>query len=111
MYAIRSYYALLKVANAIAMCEPEAVYIHTGSEEDRAFVRQMSLKKGEEKALAIAHHTIHFDLPEDQGRMVNQTLYIANEGEQLSSLAKKELREKSHAYMDEHMRGISYNFV
>jgi len=98
--------ALLKVANAIAMCEPDTVYIHTGSEEDRAFVRQLSLEKGEEKSLAIAGHTIHFDLPEDQGRMVKQTLYIANEGEQLSSLAKKELRQISHAYMDENMRGI-----
>ncbi len=98
--------ALLKVANAIAMCEPEVVYIHTGSEEDRAFVRQLSLEKGEEKKLAIDGHTVHFDLPEDQGRMVKQTLYIANEGEQISSLAKKELRDQSHAYMQENMRGI-----
>ena len=74
--------------------------------EDRAFVRQLSLEKKEEKSLAIEGHTVHFDLPEDQGRMVNQTLYIANEGEQVSSLAKKELRDESHAYMKEHMRGI-----
>jgi phosphoenolpyruvate carboxykinase (GTP) len=98
--------ALLKVANAIAMCEPDQVFIHTGSEEDKAFVRRMSLEKGEEKELAIAGHTIHFDLPEDQGRMVDQTFYIANEGEQVSSLAKKELRDQSHAYVREHMRGI-----
>ena len=98
--------ALLKVANAIAMCEPDQVFIHTGSEEDRALVRRMSLEKGEEKELAIPGHTIHFDLPEDQGRMVDQTFYIASEGEQVSSLAKKELREQSHAYVSEHMCGI-----
>lgn len=98
--------ALLKVANAIAMCEPDQVFIHTGSEEDRAFVRRMSLEKGEEKELAIPGHTIHFDLPEDQGRMVDQTFYIASDGEQVSSLAKKELRAQSHAYVSEHMRGI-----
>ncbi len=51
-------------------------------------------------------HTIHFDLPEDQGRMVDQTFYIANPDEQVSSLAKKELRDESHAYVREHMRGI-----
>jgi phosphoenolpyruvate carboxykinase (GTP) len=45
--------ALLKVANAIAMCEPDAVYILTGSDEDNAFVRRMSLEKGEQKELAI----------------------------------------------------------
>jgi len=98
--------ALLKVANAIAMCAPDAVFIHTGSEEDKALVRRMSLEKGEEQALAIPGHTIHFDLPEDQGRMVDQTFYIANEDEQVSSLAKKELREQSHAYVRENMRGI-----
>ena len=98
--------ALLKVANAIAMCAPDQVYMHTGSEEDCATVRRMSLEKGEEKKLALPGHTIHFDLPEDQGRMVDQTFYIANEDEQVSSLAKKELREQSHAYIRENMRGI-----
>jgi phosphoenolpyruvate carboxykinase (GTP) len=98
--------ALLKVANAIAMCTPDRVYVHTGSEEDCATVGRMSLEKGEEKKLAMTGHTIHFDLPEDQGRMVDQTFYIYNEDEQVSSLAKKEPREKSHAYVREHMRGI-----
>ena len=98
--------ALLKVANAIAMCAPDRVYVHTGSEEDCAIVRRMSLEKGEEKKLAMTGHTIHFDLPEDQGRMVDQTFYIYNEDEQVSSLAKKELRDQSHAYVREHMRGI-----
>ena len=98
--------ALLKVANAIAMCAPDRVYVHTGSEEDCAIVRRMSLEKGEEKKLAMTGHTIHFDLPEDQGRMVDQTFYIYNEDEQVSSLAKKEPRDQSHAYVREHMRGI-----
>ncbi len=104
--AIKNEEALLKVANAIAMCEPDSVFIHTGSEADRAAVRQMSLDKGEEAALAMPGHTIHFDLPEDQGRMVDQTFYIANEDEEVSSLAKKELRSESHAYIREYMRGI-----
>ncbi len=100
--------ALLKVANAIAMCEPDHIYIHTGCDEDRATIRRMSLEKGEEALLAIPGHTIHFDLPEDQGRMVDQTFYIVNEDEPVSSLAKKELRAQSHAYIREHMRGIMH---
>ncbi|ADW19382.1 Phosphoenolpyruvate carboxykinase (GTP) [Desulfobulbus propionicus DSM 2032] len=103
---IKNEEALLKVANAIAMCDPDQVYIHTGSEEDCATVRRMSLEKGEEKPLALPGHTIHFDLPEDQGRMVDQTFYIVNDDEQVSSLAKKELRETSHAYIRDTMRGI-----
>jgi phosphoenolpyruvate carboxykinase (GTP) len=98
--------ALLKIANSIAMCEPQQVFVHTGSDADRETVRRMSLEKGEEAALAIPGHTIHFDLPEDQGRMVDQTFYIVNEGEPVSSLAKKELRTQSLAYVREHMRGI-----
>jgi len=104
--AITNEEALLKVANAIAMCAPDRIYIHTGSDEDCDVVRRMSLEKGEEEPLAIPGHTIHFDLPEDQGRMVDQTFYIVNPDEEISSLAKKELRELSHAYIDEHMRGI-----
>ena len=104
--AITNEEALLKVANAIAMCEPASVFIHTGSEADRATVRRMSLEKGEESTLALPGHTIHFDLPEDQGRMVDQTFYIANEDEEVSSLAKKELRAQSHSYIREYMRGI-----
>ena len=82
--------ALLRVANAIALCDPDNVFIHTGSDEDMATVRKLSLEKGEEKELAIKGHTYHFDLPEDQGRIVAQTFYIVNEDEGLSSLAKKE---------------------
>lgn len=103
---IKNEEALLKVANAIAMCDPAQVYIHTGSEADCATVRKMSLEKGEEQSLAIPGHTIHFDLPEDQGRMVDQTFYIVNEDEPVSSLAKKELRATSHAYIRDNMRGI-----
>ena len=46
--------ALLKVANAIALCDPDAVFINTGSEEDCAKIRKMSLEKGEESELAMA---------------------------------------------------------
>ena len=98
--------ALLKVANAIALCDPDMVFINTGSPEDCAAIRKMSLEKGEESELAMENHTIHFDLPEDQGRMVNQTFYIVNDDEGISSLAKKEPRETSHAYMRQYMRGI-----
>ena len=58
--------ALLKIANAIAMCKPDKVMVHTGSAEDQDFVRKYSLEKGEEAPLAMEGHTIHFDLPKEQ---------------------------------------------
>jgi phosphoenolpyruvate carboxykinase (GTP) len=98
--------ALLKIANAIAMCEPDSVFIHTGSAEDAAKIRQWSIEKGEEQSLNKEGHTIHFDLPQDQGRLLGATLYIVNPDEDISSLAQKEVRDKSHAHIKTHMTGI-----
>ncbi|UCD23211.1 MAG: phosphoenolpyruvate carboxykinase (GTP), partial [Gemmatimonadota bacterium] len=98
--------ALLKIANAIAFCQPDSVFITTGSPEDGAIIRKMSIEKGEEKPLAMDGHTIHYDLPQEQGRIVDRTFYIVNEGEETSVLAKKMLRDEAMAYVKENMAGI-----
>jgi len=98
--------ALLKIANAIALCQPDRVFISTGSPEDMAAGKRMSLDKGEEKTLAMPDHTIHFDLPEEQGRIVDRTYYIVNEGEPVSVLGKKMVRDEALAYVKEQMTGI-----
>lgn len=98
--------ALIKVANAISMCSPASVFVNTGSADDQQWIREYSLEKGEEKKLAKDGHTIHFDLPQDQARLVNQTFYIINEGEQMSSLAKSLLRDEAMQYVREYMRGV-----
>ena len=104
--SIRTEEALIRIANAIRMCAPREVFIVTGSAEDVAECRRRSLDGGEECPLAMKDHTLHFDLPEDQGRMVDQTYYIANEHEEVSTLAKKMLRAEALAYVREHMAGI-----
>jgi phosphoenolpyruvate carboxykinase (GTP) len=98
--------ALIKIAAAIAMCQPDSVFINTGSEADRAWIRALSLEKGEETPLAKDGHTIHFDLPTEQARLVAQTYYIVNESEKISALAQKMVRSEAHAYVAEHMVGI-----
>jgi phosphoenolpyruvate carboxykinase (GTP) len=103
---IKNQEARLKIANAIAMCKPKRVFIDTGTTEDRQWVREYSLQKGEEKPLAMKDHTIHFDLPQEQGRLVNQTFYIVNEDERLSPLAKKMVRSEAMEYVRRHMPGI-----
>ncbi len=97
---------LLKIANAILMCEPDEIYVNTGSAEDLAFIRQMALDKGEEAPLPMAEHTIHYDLSGEQGRIVDRTFYIVDEGEALSSLAKKKLRGVALDEVRTHMSGI-----
>ncbi len=97
---------LLKIANAIAMCDPARVYINTGSEADRQFIRQLALNKGEEALLAMDGHTIHFDLKEEQGRIIDRTFYIANPDEKISSLANKIDRDDALIQVREKMAGI-----
>ncbi len=86
---------LVKIANAVAMCDPDKVWVNTGSDADREFVRQLAIEQGEEKPLAMKDHTIHYDLAGEQGRIVDRTFYIVNEGESSSSLGKKMLRAEA----------------
>jgi phosphoenolpyruvate carboxykinase (GTP) len=97
---------LIKIANAIAMCDPARVFINTGSEADCLFIRQLALYKGEEAILPMDGHTIHYDLKEEQGRIIDRTFYIANPDEKISSLANKILRDDALVDVREKMGGI-----
>ncbi len=97
---------IIKIANAIAMCEPDDVFINTGSESDKAHIREMALKNGEEAKLPMDRHTIHFDLKDEQGRIIDRTFYIANEGEDISSLANRMDRAEALIEIQEKMAGI-----
>ncbi|MBM9520322.1 phosphoenolpyruvate carboxykinase (GTP) [Desulforhopalus vacuolatus] len=103
---IKNEEALIKIANAIVMCNPDTVLVNSGSEADRNRIRKYAIAKKEEKRLTKDGHTIHFDLPEDQARLVNQTFYITNEGESLNSLAKGISRTDAMDYVKEEMPGI-----
>ena len=98
----------VKIANAIAMCEPEAVFVNSGTEADRQFIRDLALKNGEEAALPMDNHTIHYDLKYEQGRIIDRTFYIANPGEQISSLANKMMRADALEEIRKIMTGIMH---
>jgi len=97
---------ILKIANAIAMCQPDTVFINTGSEADKQYIRDLALKNREEEKLPMQGHTIHYDLKDEQGRIIDRTFYIANEGETVSSLANKMLRADALADIRGKMTGI-----
>ena len=98
--------ALGKIANAIVLCDPDSVFINTGWDEDRQFIRDLAIEKGEESKLPMENHTIHFDLKEEQGRIIDRTFYIHNKGEEVNSLAK--LMDRDDAFNDirDKMTGI-----
>ena len=103
---IKTEEALLKIANALSLCQPDSVFVTPGSDADNARIRQLALEQGEERPLALKDHTIHYDLPEEQGRIVDRTFYIVNEGEDTSVLAKTMPRDEALAYVRENMSGI-----
>ncbi len=86
---------LKRIANAIVICNPDTIFINTGSQEDQDFIRNLALETGEESPLAMENHTIHFDLPGEQGRIVDRTFYIANPEDHISSLANRMNRENA----------------
>ncbi|MBN2061024.1 MAG: phosphoenolpyruvate carboxykinase (GTP) [Deltaproteobacteria bacterium] len=99
--------ALLKIANAVSLMDPDTVFVNTGSEKDLQRIREISLKKGEEKPLAMRGHTIHFDLPQEQARIIDRTFYIVNEDEETSILAKNILRQEALEYIRTKFTGIA----
>ncbi len=103
---IKNESVLRKIANAILLCDPDSVFINTASDEDRQFIRDLSIEKGEESKLPMENHTIHYDLKDEQGRIIDRTFYIHNEGEEVNSLAK--LKDRSDAFKDiqDKMTGI-----
>ncbi len=99
---------MMKIANAIVMCEPDAVIINTGSDEDKQRVRDMAIANGEEAKLAMPDHTIHYDLKDEQGRIIDRTYYIVDQGEDVSSLANKMERTEALKQIREGMQGIMH---
>nr|WP_320192192.1 phosphoenolpyruvate carboxykinase (GTP) [uncultured Desulfobacter sp.] len=97
---------LVRIANAIALCRPSNVFINTGSDEDKETIRKIAIEKGEESALAMDGHTIHFDLAGEQGRIVDRTYYIAEPQDLVSSLANRMPPEEAAKQIENNMAGI-----
>ena len=101
----------IRIANAIAMCDPEKIFVNTGSEADKQTIRDLSIEKGEEAQLPMDKHTIHYDLKDEQGRIIDRTYYIVDEGETISSLANKKIRSEALIDVRDKMTGIMRNMT
>ncbi len=103
---IKNEEVLIKIANTAAYMGPDSIWINSSSPADFQYARDMALENGEEFKLKLPGHTCHYDLPEDQGRMVDKTYYISNEGEDVSSLSKRMDRREAYEYIKEQYRNI-----
>ena len=105
---IKTTEVLIKIANAIATCEPDTIFIITDTKEDNRFVRDFGLQKGEEKQLTMKDHTIHYDLKSEQGRIIDRTYYITDPEESVSSLANRIDRPDALEYVQNNIKGIMH---
>ncbi len=71
------------VAKYMELCNPERVFISSDSEADIQYIRQETIKTGEERKLAVNGHTIHFDGYHDQARDRKNTKFLLPKGQTL----------------------------
>jgi len=80
------------VAEAIERCNPATVFVCSDSETDITYIREESIKRGEETPLAINGHTIHYDGPNDQARDKANTRFLSEKtlGENINWIPRDE---------------------
>lgn len=61
------------------LCQPDKIFIYTGTSEDKFYLRQKAKEYGEEALLNLSKHTIHFDGYYDQARDKLTTKYLVSE--------------------------------
>ena len=97
------------VARYVKLCRPEGVYVCDDSEASVEYVRQRALENGEEKKLAIAGHTVHFDGIFDQGRDKEVTKYLLpsgmNLGKGINAIGAEEGMKEMLGLMNKVMKG------
>jgi phosphoenolpyruvate carboxykinase (GTP) len=97
------------IAKHIEHCNPEKVFVCTDSEEDIKYIREISIKNGEEIPLATKNHTIHFDNYKDQARDKQNTKILLPEGVELgkaiNTASRKESLREIHEIMKDIMKG------
>ena len=97
------------LAKYIEHCNPEKVFICSDSEEDIKYIREITVKNGEEIPLATENHTIHFDNYQDQARDKQNTKILLSEGIELdkaiNTAKRKESLEEIHEIMKDIMKG------
>jgi len=78
----------------VTLCKPGKVTVITDSLEDIAYVRDLSIKNGEESKLTVKGHTIHFDGYHDQARDKDHTCVLLPKGKSLGKHIHKTDREE-----------------
>lgn len=96
------------VAKYAEECEPDSVLVCTDSAADAALMKKLALDRGEETALNIEGHTVHFDGMTDQGRDPKNTKFLYEKGKELEGLSgmdREEGNKEIHGILKGMMKG------
>ncbi|OLS19010.1 MAG: Phosphoenolpyruvate carboxykinase [GTP] [Candidatus Heimdallarchaeota archaeon LC_2] len=98
--------ALEIVEYYIDLCKPRKVTVITDNDEDINYIRDLSVKLGEESLLAAEGHTIHYDGYQDQARDKKNTRVLLPKGKKLSKHINSIDRDEGLAEIHEILDGI-----
>jgi len=86
---------VLKVVEEFTLlCKPDKVTVITDAQEDIDYVREMALRTGEERKIAMEGHTIHYDGYSDQARDKGNTSVLVTPGMKMSKVINTRPREE-----------------
>jgi phosphoenolpyruvate carboxykinase (GTP) len=109
------YEKLLKINNPelfefiekyVVLCNPEKVFVCADTSADVNYIRETSLKNGEENKLEMKGHTIHFDNYYDQGRDKKNTGILVPKGVNLGEAIETRDRDAGLKDINEVLKGI-----
>ncbi len=93
----------------VSLCRPKSVFVRTDSKEDVEYIREKALALGEEQALKIDGHSVHFDGIKDQARDKANTRFLVGPnmklGSSLNTVDKEEGLREIRSYLDGAMEG------
>lgn len=104
------------IAKYVERCDPDEVFVCTGSPGDVRYIREQAILSGEERKLATEGHTVHFDGYYDQARDRKNTKFLQPKGlglglsllgggETLGEIDREEGLKEIHSILRNIMRG------
>ena len=90
----------------VELCNPDKIFICADTPADVNYIRETSLKNGEESKLAMKGHTIHFDNYYDQGRDKKNTGILVPKGVNLGEAIETRDRDAGLKDINEVLKGI-----
>ena len=80
LIGIGNFYLRRFIAGYVELCNPDKVFVSADSPADVQYIREATIRNGEEAELAEKGHTVHFDGYHDQARDKAHTKFLLPKG-------------------------------